>query len=508
MTEQSRTRNSIRNAVFSIGGYAFTMILQLVGRRVFLMVLSNEYLGLGGLFSSILSMLALSELGVGTAMVYALYKPVAENNTEKIKSLMALYKKLYTAIGVFILVVGVLVTPFLQFLIKDMPDIKYIRVYFILYVFNSAFSYFCTYKRSLIICNQKEYISTTTTTIAAMVTRVLQIVVLLVTGNYMLYLIVQIIVTVAENLWISHIANKMYPFIKEKDIVPLDKEDVSSIRKNIGAMFGHKMGDVIVNTTDSLIISRILGLAYVGLFSNYNLILSNIQTISNKIIYSLNASIGNLTASSDKKHSEEILDNIVFLTYCFQCFVTTTLIVILQDFVSLWVGTEHLLENAVVVIFVANLYFATMRAPVMIFRNATGTFWNDRYKPICESVANLVVSIPLTYVMGIGGVKLGTLISTLTVAFWWEAYALYKYYFNKGVMRYLFKQAKFAFITAVCVALTYIVCQLVHTTLIVQLIIKVIICCIVPNVINVLLFYRTSEFKFIQNKVLSIIKRR
>ena len=507
MNDQSRTKNSIRNAIFSIGGYAFTMILQLVGRRVFLMKLSSEYLGLSGLFYSILSMLALSELGIGTAIIYAMYKPVADDNKEKIKSLMALYKKLYTAIGVFILLVGICVTPFLQYMIKDMPDMKYIRVYFILYVFNSAFSYFCTYKRSLIICNQKEYISTSTTTIASMITRILQIVVLITTGSYMLYLVVQIIVTVMENLWISHIANKMYPYIKEKNIRPLEKEDVSSIKKNIAAMFAHKMGDVVVNTTDSVIISRILGLASVGLFSNYDLILSNILTISNKIIYSISASVGNLTASSEKKHSEEVLDNIVFLTYFFQCFITTTLIVIIQDFICLWVGKENLLENTVVIIFVANLYIATMRAPVIIFRNATGTFWNDRYKPVIESVANLIISIPLTFIMGIAGVKLGTIISTLTVAFWWEAYALYKYFFNKGVKGYLLKQLKLVCITAVCVVITYSVCELIHTVLIIQLILKGIICCIIPNVINIILFYKTSEFKFVQNKVMKVLRR-
>lgn len=507
MNNQSRTKNSIRNAIFSIGGYAFTMILQLVGRRVFLMKLSSEYLGLSGLFYSILSMLALSELGIGTAIIYAMYKPVADDNKEKIKSLMALYKKLYTSIGVFILLVGICVAPFLQYMIKDMPDMKYIRVYFILYVFNSAFSYFCTYKRSLIICNQKEYISTSTTTIASMITRILQIVVLMTTGSYMLYLVVQIIVTVMENLWISHIANKMYPYIKEKNIRPLEKEDVSSIKKNIAAMFAHKMGDVVVNTTDSVIISRILGLVSVGLFSNYDLILSNILTISKKIIYSISASVGNLTASSEKKHSEEVLDNIVFLTYFFQCFITTTLIVIIQDFICLWVGKEKLLENTVVIIFVANLYIATMRIPVIIFRNATGTFWNDRFRPVLESVANLVISIPLTFIMGIAGVKLGTIISTLTVAFWWEAYALYKYFFEKGVKGYLLKQLKLVCITAVCVVITYSVCELIHTVLIVQLILKGIICCIIPNAINILLFYKTSEFKFVQGKLMKVLRR-
>lgn len=508
MTEQSRTRNSAYNVVFSIGGYAFTMILQLVGRKVFLMMLTNEYLGLGGLFSSILSMLALSELGIGSAMIYALYKPVADNNIEKIKSLMALYKKLYTIIGILILVAGVFMTPFLQVFIKDMPEIKYIRIYFMLYVFNSAFTYFCTYKRSLIICNQKEYISTTTTTIASLVTRVLQIIVLILTRSYMLYLGVQIIVTVCENLWISHIANKLYPYITEKNIAPLVKEDKIAIKKNVAAMFAHKMGDVIVNTTDSIIISRILGLTSVGLFSNYNLILSNILSISNKIIYSLNASVGNLTASTDKKHSEDILNTILLVSYFFQCFVTTALVVLMQDFVYMWLGADNLLPTITVIIFVANLYIATMRAPIIVFRNATGTFWNDRYKPIIESVANLVISIPLTYVMGIGGVKLGTLISTLTVAFVWEAHVLYKYYFNKSVLGYLFKQLKYMSVTIASVLITYAICSFVHTNLIVTFVVKVIICCIVPNGINIILFHKTSEFGIFQAKVQSLLKRR
>ena len=388
-----------------------------------------------------------------------------------------------------------------------MPDIKYIKLYFMLYVFNSAFSYFCTYKRSLIVCNQKEYISTTTVTIASMTTRILQIIVLLLTGNYALYLIVQIVVTVAENLWISHIAGKMYPYIKEKDIEPLDKKDVSSIKKSIAAMFGHKIGDVVVNTTDSLIVSRILGLTAVGLFSNYNLILTNIQAIINKVIYSLNASVGNLTASSDKKHSEKILNNIVFMTYLLQCFVTTTLMVIVQDFITLWVGKDYLLENAVVAIFIVNLYVTVMKAPVLIFRNATGTFWNDRYKPICESIVNLVVSIPLTITMGIGGVKLGTLISTLSVAFWWEAYALYKYYFGKKVVGYLLKQVKYACVTAICIVITYSLCSVIHAQLIVQLAVKAVISLTITVLINFILFCRTEEFLFLKNKVMNIIKK-
>ena len=508
MEGQSRTKNSAINILFSLGGYAVTLILQLVGRSIFLERLSADYLGLGGLFSSILSMLALSELGIGSAIIYALYKPISENNVNKIKSLMAVYRKMYTAIGCFVLLAGILVTPFLRFLIKDMPDIPYIKIYFLLYVANSAFSYFCTYKRSLIVCNQKEYISTTTTSIAAIVLRVLQIVILLTTGNYFLYLMAQIIVTLGENLWISHIANKMYPYIREKDAEPLGKDDTQALKKNILAMFGHKLGNVIVNTTDSLIISKILGLAAVGLFSNYNLILSNLQSIYGKVFNALSASIGNLTASTDSEHSEDILNALVLVAYFIQSTLAACLFVLFQDFIKLWLGENYLFSQYTVAIIVCNFYISNMRTPVMTFRNATGTFWNDRYKPIIESVVNLVVSIPLTFVLGVGGVKLGTIISTLTAAFWMEAYVLYKYYFGKTVGKYLLKQLCLCCLTLIITTTTYFIGSFIPCLSIMTFLLKAVLCCAIPIIINLILFNRTKEFRLVMSKIKALFVRR
>ena len=302
----SRTKKSIRNVIFTIVGFVVTTLLQLVNRKVFILFLSSEYLGLNGLFSNILSMLSLSEMGIGAAIVVALYKPIAEKNTEKVKSLMALYKKLYTIIGTFVLIAGALLTPFLHLLIKEMPDIPYIHIYYLMFVIDSGLSYFYTYKRSLIICNQDNYISTTTTMLSSVGTKVVQLIILLLTHNYFLFLLVQILFTRLENVLISKIADKQYPFLKDKQYQKLSKDEIRTIRNNVFAMLAHKIGMVIVNATDNLIISKILGLAVLGVYSNYVLLTQTIESFVTKIFSSITASIGNLVAEQSKEEVETV----------------------------------------------------------------------------------------------------------------------------------------------------------------------------------------------------------
>ena len=311
--KKSRAKNSIRNASTSVMSYVITLILQMVSRTIFIQVLSVEYLGLNGLFTNVMQMLSLSELGIGYAIMYSLYKPIAENDTEKIKSLMSLYKKIYTFIGFFILGIGVIMTPFLRYLIKDMPDIPYIQIIFLLYVLDTGISYFYTYKRSLIICNQEEYLSSVTQLAKNVLTKVLQILVLLIWRNFLLYLIIQIICTRAENVAISKIADKKYPYLADRNSAPLQKEDMTAIKKNTLAIVCHKIGGVLVNATDNLIISKFLGLDIVGLVSNYTLLITSITSVTTRVMNSSIASVGNLLVDTNKKEAKNVFDRILFL---------------------------------------------------------------------------------------------------------------------------------------------------------------------------------------------------
>lgn len=476
--------------------YFLTLLLQLVNRYFFVKYLNTEYLGLNGLFTNMISLLSLSEMGIGTAMIYALYKPVANHNIEEIKSLMHLYKKLYTYIGVFILAVGTAFIPFLDYFIEEDTDIKYISLYFFLYVINAGISYFYTYKRSIIICNQQDYISTITTTTTTLITRIVQIVVLLLTGNFLLYLIVQILFTRIENIVISKIADKKYPYLLETDIQALSKEKLKKIKNNISAMFIHKIGNVIVNATDNLIISKILGLTAVGYYSNYVLIIDAVGGFLTKVFSSITASIGNYIATEDKNKVEIIFKNILFANFWIVSFFSICLYVMFQSFITVWLGKEFLLDQTTLVIVVVGFYILWMRKTVLEFRNATGLFWNDRYKAIIESIVNIIASIPLTYVLGIGGVKLGTIISTLTTAFWIEAYVLYKHYFKKSMWPYLLKQFMYLLLMLICGYITQLLANNVSYDGLIGLSIRFIICLIIPNVIYVIVFCRSDEFAY------------
>lgn len=503
----NRTKNSVRNIFFTIAGAMVTMLLQLINRRVFIHYLSSDYLGLNGLFSNILSMLSLSEMGVGTAMIYALYKPVADNDTEKIKSLMQLYKKFYTIIGGFILVAGTVLTPFLHIFIKEMPDIAYIQVYYIMFVIDSGLSYFYTYKRSLIICNQQHYLSSLSMMLSNVVTRVAQLLLLIFTHNYFLFLLAQIVVSRLENVVISKIADKKYPYLKEKNIVPLDADSRKDIKKNIFAMLSHKIGTVIVYGTDNLIISKILGLTVLGIYSNYVLLTTSVNGLIGKVFDAITASVGNLVVQKDKEQTEKIFNDIFFANYWIYNFAAVCFFCLTQPFVKLWVGEEMMLSDSVVWVIVIVFYLEGMRKTALIFRDATGVFWNDRYKSLIESFINLVCSIPLTFALGVFGVKLGTLISLLATSFWVEGYVLYKHFFKKSVKGYLLKQAGYFGLTAcMCVGVDFL-CRLIATGSVVSFVGQCALCVIVPNALMLALFGRTEAFAYFYNIVKGILKK-
>lgn len=504
---ETRTSNSIRNIVFSVVSYVVTILLQFINRSVFVNYLSTEYLGLNGLFSNILSMLALSELGIGTAMAYAMYKPINDKDTEKIKSYMRLYKKWYNRIGLFILAAGAALTPFLQFLIADMPDMKYIHVYYLLYVANTGISYFYTYKRSLIICDQKAYISTATLTIASIVSKLSQILILIFTHNYMLYLVVSIVITRAENIWISKIADKKYPYLMDKKVVELSDTEKNVLKNNVLAMLFHKIGTVVINATDNLIISKVLGLASVGLYSNYVLIIDNISSFVTKSLYSVTASVGNLLASKDKDRVENVFFKMLFAEFWIVSFCAICLLCLLQPFVTVWLGKNYLLSFQTVIVLAACFYVFNMRHTVLIFKEAAGLFAQDKYKAIIESIVNLVVSIPLTYLLGVTGVKLGTLISTVTVSFWFEGVVLYKFYYGKSARLYFGVQSKYLCVTIGMGVLTYGLCQLHSTQGLLGLALDGIICALVPNLVLILIFHKTDEFRYFWNMIIGKIRK-
>ena len=502
-----RTKSSILNMTAAWGGQMIALLVQLVSRVVFVQYLGSEYLGLSGLFSNILSMMSLVELGVGPAMTFSLYKPLAEKDIEKVKSLMRLYRITYQVIGGIVLLLGVLTIPIYPYLINGKPDIQYLDLIYFLFVFNTGVSYFYSYKRALITSDQKRYIDTLTHYAFYVAYNVLQIIILIITQNYILFLACQVLATILENFALSKMADKMYPYLTEKNVKSLPKQDLEIIKRNVGAMVFHKLGTIVVNSTDNILITKFIGLAVTGIYSNYTLVLNALKSIVTQIFKSIIASVGHLNAVEGNQKINDVFYKTLFLNFWVYGFCSICLQCLFQPFISIWLGEKYLLDEFTVMLLVLSFFFSGMRQAVLTFRDATATYYYDRYKPVFEAGVNLIVSIVLIKSMGIAGVFLGNIASTLLVCAWVEPYVLYKYVLKQPLGNYFKRYIVYTLVVAFAGVATYALVNIVTGSIYFRFATGCLICAILPNVLFGLFFYRTPEFLYFKNMISSMIKK-
>lgn len=441
-----RVENSIKNTIISIFFQGFGLLINFIVRIFFIKILGSEYLGLNGLFTNILLVLSLAELGVGEAINFSLYKPLAEKDIAKCQLLMNVYKKVYIIIGIFITVIGIGFMPFIPYFINEMTGLEHVNIIYILFVLNTSLSYFFSYKRNLIIADQKMYIATIYKNIFYVIFKIAQIIYLIIFKDYIGYLVLQVLATVLENVFISIKAEKIYPFLQGEQSSKLDQATRNEIVKNTQAMMMHKIGNVIVNSTDNIILSKFVGLIAVGIYSNYYMITYSLTIVYTQIYASLTASIGNLCVDSSKDRQFDVFKKINFFTFWLYSFSAICLLILFNPFIELWVGKEYLLNFDVVIVICINFYVTGMRKSVLTFREAAGLFYKDRWKSVLEAIINLIVSIILAIKFGIIGVFIGTLISSIAVCVWLEPYILYKYGFEKTLILYLLDYFKKLFL--------------------------------------------------------------
>lgn len=498
-----RTKNSIRNIASGIGGQVISQMINFINRTVFIYALGQEYLGVSGLFTNILSILSLAELGVGSAIIYSMYKPIAEDNKEKVKALMQLYAKSYRFIGVIVAAIGLILTLFLNLIIKDKPDIDHLYIIYWLFLLNSVSSYFFAYKRSIISASQMEYINIINDQKFNILRNLFQIISLVLVKNYILYLTIQVIFTWISNIWISKKANKMFPYLKEEVIEPLSTDEKRTISKNIFALLTQKIGSVAVNGTDNLLISTFVGLTQVGIASNYYMIVNMINSFMMPIFTGLTGSLGNLNASNDSEKSYEVYNTIWFVSFWIVSMCSICLYLLINPFITLWIGKEYLLEYNVVIIFVINFFISGMRKTNITYINTSGLFWKERYKPLFEAFINITVSIILLKQLGLIGVFLGTFISTLTTSFWVEPYIVYKYVFKKSIIHYIVQYIKYiAVLLGVGFVSEFITAFIVIDSL-GTWILKAILLVILINILFGIIYYKNRNF----NSILNILSR-
>ena len=504
-----RTEKSLKNIKYSIIGQFLSIVIALVTRKIFLVFLNATYLGINGLFSNILTILSFVELGIGPALTFALYKPLKDKDYDKINILMNLFKKCYILIGFLILIIGVSLTPFLSFFISELPDIDNLRLIYCLFVINTGVSYFGSYKKTLLTSDQNGYIVSIIHYSLFIIMNILQIIVLWITNSFIFYLILQIFFTILGNIVASIYVNKKYNYLNNNSSdSKLDLSTKKTIKKNVTAMVIHKFGSIIVTSTDNIILSKYIGLISVGIYANYYLVINNISKILKQLFNSIIASVGNLGAEGDKRKIEKIFDNINFANYILQSFCSIIMLIIFQDFIYLWVGKDYLFDYSIVIILVLCFYFTSLRNSVLLFKEALGLYWQDRYKAFFEALINLISSIFFVKIFGVIGVFMGTLLSTLTTCFWIEPFVLYKYGFDSSSKKYFLSIFKYSMVSLLSFLICYFICSFMNFNLIINIVLKLVISTIIICIIYVILYRKKEEFKYLVNLIKKILKRK
>ena len=491
--QESRAKNAKRNILFGITNRIVMTLFPFAIRTVLLYILGSEYLGLDSLFSSILSFLSLAELGVGSALVYSMYKPIAENDTDLICALLNLYRRLYRYIGSFILIVGIALVPFLPKLVKgDCPPDVNLYILYLVFLANTVLTYLLYgYKQSLLTAHQRSDIGSKWGLILQSGMYILQIAVLFLFRNYYWYVLLLPVFTAISNIIIAFITDRMYPNYKCRG--EISKEQQKDIAKKVAALFGTKANSVVLHAMDNIVISAFLGLAMVGLYGNYYYVMSAIVGMIAIVYNSMTAGIGNSLETETVEKNYFDFSVLTFANFWLVSFCSISLLCMYQPFMNIWVHEKNMLDMLVVVLLVIYFYVYQIRKVVLTYKDAGGIWWEDRYRPYITMIVNLVGNFALVQIIGIYGVILSTIISML-VSIPIENYTVFKYIFNKSSRSFYLTNLLYVALTVGLCALTYWVCSFVPDGIL-GLIVRGVICLVIPNAVIIFLFRKTEEFR-------------
>lgn len=496
----TRTENSRKNLTNGIINQVIILAINFASRTIFIKTLGEQYLGINGLYTNILSLLSLTELGLGNIALYTLYKPLAEKNSKKISQLINFYKKVYFIIFCSVIIIGLVFVPFLKYIIDTNLPLKDLILYYILYLLNTALSYAFINKRILVNADQKVYIIRNTTTMVTVIQFILQASILVVYKDFYLYLIIQCMCTLLTNLIIKFKAEKIYNLnIEDK----LPKEEQKSILLQTKDLFIYKLNVTLVNSVDNIFISILLGTNIVGYYSNYNMIILMIINLINLIINSISASIGNLSVIAKSKEKEQFFYKLLLAMQWIISFVSCCMLQLFNDFITLWIGEMYVFSSVTVLIIVMNFYIAYIISPIWIFRETNGLFKEVKYVMLVTAILNIIFTYILGIKYGLNGIIGATILSRLLTTVWYEPKILFKKCFNSEPKKYYLLQLKNIIIFCLITLISYIVTKNIVATNYILWLIKAIIITIIFNGLYIVIYSNNSDFKYIIGKWIS-----
>lgn len=495
MAKIERTKNATRNIVFGVILKIYQILVPFLMRTAMIYLMGVQYLGLSSLFSSILQVLNLAELGVGSAMVYSMYKPIAEDDESTICALMKLYRTYYRVIGLVIAIAGCALTPFISYLIKsDVPTGINIYVLYLLNLGATVLSYWLfAYKNSILQAHQRTDVVSKVKLITSTVQYGFQIAVLWISHNYYLYVIVALATQAFTNITTAVCANKLYPQFKPKGSV--DKVQVQRINQRIRDLFTSKIGSIIYDSADTIVISAFLGLTLLAVYQNYFYILNSISGLLTVVFAACTAGIGNSIVVESKEKNYQDLKKFTFIITWIAGFCSVCLLCIYQPFMELWVGKDLMLSLSAVVCFVVYFFVRQFNALFNLYKDASGMWHEDRLRPLTAALTNLALNLILVQFIGIYGILLSTVLAILCVGMPWLLHNLFTIIFErKHMWPYIARLVKYCFVVLFSCVITYFICSRISIGLVPTILIRGVICIIVPNAIYFLVFRKTEEY--------------
>ncbi|RDI45723.1 lipopolysaccharide biosynthesis protein [Falsibacillus pallidus] len=499
-----RTKYSIKNVSIGVFSQIIIALLGFISRKVFLDSLGTEYLGVNGLMTNVLAAMVLIESGIGTSIVYNLYKPLANNDTEKVTALVQIYKKAYFIIAALLGLFSMGLYPLLNYIMKDGESISHLNIIFFIFVIKNIISYLNAHKISLINADQRGYLIARVNLLFQMGTIILRILILIFTNDYILYLLVELILFTLQNIINGKIVYKRYPYLNTKKKYMIDHSTKQNLKINVKAMFLHSIGGYLVFGTDNILMSSFVGLASVGLYSNYSMITQQVAALLTPILGGIGASIGNLIATENAEKKYSIFKISFFVNFWLYSLSVIFLYNLLEPFISWWIGKDYLLDKLTFIFILINFYLLGMRSAISTFKIKSGLFVQDKFAPVIEGAINLGASLILMKYFGLAGIFIGTTISTILTVLWTQPFIVYKLVFQKSVLRYFYLYGFYAMLTFLGCILSQKLCGiLVEGDTFISLLQKGLICLFVPNIVYVILFLKTKEYRYIYNTVLS-----
>ena len=497
-----RRKRSILNIFGSLGSYSVSVIFNFLTQMYIVKLLGVEYSGINGLFTNILTMLSIAELGIGITIIYKLYDPIAKKDTEGIKAWLNFYKICYRVVAISVLVVGLLVTPFITMIVGKTAIRESIKILYIISLLDTVLSYCMTYKRSLIYADQKNYIINIVHIGYTVFMNTTQIFVLFVLKDYTVFLLIKLVYRLLENIILNVYANKNYPYIKEKpqEITKTEKRDVFD---RVRSMILQKISYVFNKGIDSVVITSMLGLSVSGYYANYNLIVSSITAIIFQIVSSMTASVGNLLTERNHEKSYSVYKKINMLDSLLTAFGVCGFISVINDFITLWIGSKYILNSFIVVSFGIFIYSDSIRRTMTLFKDSAGICKEDKYNYLVMALINLVCSVVLCKFIGMSGVILGTAISYIYLILYSYPKYIFKPIFQKKAILYYMENGKYLLMIVVSSLMSYYVTSMVDVrSLIFQIVLKGILSILIVMVCFIIFFFKSEEITNFKKRIL------